>query len=191
MRNWQFLDPDERLTYLIGHITRSAVDLDAVTRTAYATLSGNNPEVAWDAVNAMKPRIQLLRELVASTPELGGVERAAARRALDDALATYQERSRFVHDKLISSSPEQDAWFMSRLDRRKGTPRPLSRHGVTEGDLIACERNLVRSGWRMWALSQLVKQHRANHDDYLRRRWLLLLSNDFEIDEDNNISYNW
>lgn len=189
MRDWRALDPDERLTYLIGHITRSAVDLDAVTRTAYATLTGDNPEVAWDAVNAMKPRISELKKLVAETSDLNDMERDVAHEALEDALIAYQNRSRFVHDKLISSSPEQDEWFMSRLDRR-GEPRPQSIHGVTENDLLTCERELVRSGWRMWALSQLVKQHRANHDDHLRQRWVHLLSSHFDIDEDNNVSYN-
>lgn len=190
MHDWRALQPEDRLTYLVGHITRSAVDLDAVTRTAYATLSGDNPHVAWDAVNAMKPRIEKLQTLVATTPDLDEGERVAAGQALEDALVAYQGRSRFVHDKLISSSPEQDEWFMSRLDRR-GTPTPLSKHGIRESDLVACERRLVRSGWRMWALSQLVKQHRAEHEGYLRQRWLHLLSNDFEIDDDDNITYNW
>lgn len=191
MTDWTELPPEQRITFLVGLLARSAADLDAATRTAFATLAGRRPSAAWDAPLPMVARIEAMKKLVRASPDLTNDERDVANSALTETLDAYQERNRYIHDRLLPSSESQDAWYMSRLNRDKGQEKPESRDGITEADLQACDRQLVRSGWRMWALSQVVNHRLSASPSYVQRRWLGLLGGDFSLLADNNISYSF
>lgn len=177
------------MTYMVGLIVRSAVDLDAMTRTAYASVLDLHPAAAWDAPRAMSPRI---KAMVAGLPSAGltATEAAAASSSLATVLAVYQERNRFVHDDLMpEADPQGEWWSMGGLHRTGGNDRP-PRSRVTIEMLEHCERRLVRSTWRVWGLHKLIGVAASGGEIYERRRWMLMVNDEFDLhDRDNSISY--
>ncbi|PPF91315.1 hypothetical protein C5C03_00380 [Clavibacter michiganensis] len=184
---WRDLPPSAQVTYLIGLVVRSAVNLDAGSRNAYAVLAGGDRSRAETAPLPFGQRIKKMHELLHATT-LTTDERLMAADALDAATAAYERRNRFIHDDLVPGDLEQERWFMARLDHKPKEPRK-PQEVVTTEDLAKCDTALNRAAWRMWALGKLTEEAEAGDQGFQRRRWAHLLADNFYLDADNNISW--
>jgi len=185
---WRSLDDDGQITYLVGLVARGSAELDGSTRMVYATLKGNDPRLGWKAPIPMTQRVEQMLESIEVAPELEDSDRELARAAVEGVLSAFQERNRYVHDSLMPSGEEQAAWFMNRLDLRKGETVPTSgRTSVAE--LLECRKALSRGSWQMWALHKLILVNRAGKGDAEAPRWRAMLRGDFHLHDDDTISY--
>jgi len=184
-QTWRHLDPDERMTYMVGRVVRSAVELDGMSREAFASLSGDDPRLAEQALQHFVPRIRKMEDLLTGAP-LNSSEIEHAGAALEAARHSYEKRNRFIHDDLIQGS--SDEWFMNRFDRKPGAVREAQRT-VSLTALEECDRDLRRAAWRMWALHKLLRTSRTGGSVDERRNWETLLADRFDLHPGNTVSY--
>ena len=183
---WPDLVPDDRMTYMVGLVVRSAVELDAMTREAFASLRGDDPLVSAQAPLQFGPRIQAMMKLVPSAP-LTRFQAQHTEAALVAARDSYQERNRFIHDSIMKASA--DEWFMSRFDKKSGADR-MPMKAVTLNDLSECDNNLNRAAWRMWGLHKALQANKTAELPTKQTNWDMLLSNSFSLHPGNSVSYN-
>lgn len=190
MNEWRSLPPDDQLTYLVGRIVRSAVDLDAMTRTVWPAIMNLPAASAWEAPLSMTPRLDKLRDALPSVGILRHDELESAQSSLEMARSTYERRNRFIHDDLMPEEGSDVAtWSAARMDRRNGSvQQPQVR--VNLEDAVKCERDLVRAVWRLWGLHRLIAGVQAGRADHEKNRWRVLMRGDFKLhDGDDSISF--
>lgn len=190
MDAWRSLPANDQLTYLVGLIVRSAVELDAMTRTVWPAIMELPMHSAWEAPIQVSSRVDRLRRALPSVKALTQQDIEDAAEALETARSTYERRNRFIHDELMpEEDSDVDSWSAARMDRKDGNVSPL-RERVDLKDAWKCERDLVRVTWRLWGLHQLVTGVQAGRAENEENRWRVMMRGRFDLhDHDNSISY--
>lgn len=180
---WTDLDPDDRLTYLIGDIVRSDVFLEGESGDVFATIAAasvspkNKPN---NLSRLIKDGKLMLRELT-----LDGYAREMARRAFIDACAAHFARNSPVHDRWMHQGGMGERWvsmnmLTTRVPEVSATPKNLEQ-------FLACRDNLLWNGWRMRGVSLILPgwldrpSFGDEIDDDGRRWWTAVAVGKFKV----------
>jgi hypothetical protein len=136
-------------------MARLAVAMESTARDVHGWLQ-DRPNPA-DLKDGPQNFAELVREIKRRLGPADEYFADAAKAALDDIYAAYQERNRYVHDLLH----ETDLGQWSRESLEFHTPR--HRKPVDEEALVDAVLSIVRANWRLDALACLVS-HARQHE---------------------------
>lgn len=185
------LTPDEQLTYWVGAVARSAVQLEIRVQWLFRRLIGSTSP-AWvllspEVGRALRQCRDVLGTLRGAPPWL--VDEGTA--ALNSASEALVERNRFVHDALAPIPGEEGVWT-----RRKASLPSRQASRVTLDTLRQAHEDLVRAGWRVSGVAHAVDRFLrpvpddhtdyAGSDEYLDR---MTMRGEFTIESDTAIVY--
>jgi hypothetical protein len=154
------LAPDDQWTFVRGRIVETSVALDAALRGLHAQLRGlYSVEALLDVAQNWTQAVGECREMTARHHFEEALLRTAIIRAIDEAVAAYERRNRYMHDLLTKDVDEEllpdpsmiveyDGMFLLRLSRKEGAPNVAS---VTCSAAVETTRALVAATWKLRA----------------------------------------
>lgn len=143
--DWTELEPDDRLTYLIGDIARWDVflELEAGIVFEIVTKAGTAPDKKpGDLAHLLEAAKDALRAVT-----LDDIPRAMAREALTEAKVAHGQRVGPVHDYWMHHGGEDERWTRIHTLTTRKPEVPATPHNLTT--FVKARDALVRAGWRM------------------------------------------
>ncbi|MDU0326316.1 hypothetical protein RWH43_06040 [Microbacterium sp. KSW2-21] len=153
----QDLSADQRATFRIGLMARLTVAMERTARDVHGWLQGRDDPAELE--DGARQFAMLLKQIKANLRPADEDFAMAAKEALDQVYAAYEERNRYVHDLLHETDLGQ--WSRESLEFHT----PLHSTAVDEEALVDAVLAIVRANWRLIALASLVSRTHQDRDD--------------------------